>query len=81
MFGDPFTTPITRLLPAITAAVKTAKPFPSSAAWRPAPAEPGLNVLVLDGPRISAGAWASACRANIDIDFIISQGCRPIASR
>jgi small ligand-binding sensory domain FIST len=102
MFADPFTTPITRLLPALNRAMAGRRQFAGaepaaegeSAVELPflcpsriigglasGASQPGLNVLVQNDRVISAGAIGVsvfAGSANIDVDFIVSQGCRPI---
>lgn len=105
MFGDPFSTPITRLLPAITncGATNDQSRLTSAAAGpdeRPADSspntrdpslaipviggmasgasQPGLNVLALNDRVFNAGAIGVSVSGEIDIDFIVSQGCRPI---
>ena len=107
MFGDPFSTPITRLLPAIT---NCGNEFPKSEFRVPSEnlnqsdldselstrnsvlsvpviggmasgaSQPGLNVLVLNDRVFNAGAIGVSMSGNIDIDFIVSQGCRPIGT-
>jgi small ligand-binding sensory domain FIST len=102
MFGDPFTTPITRLLPAITNCGKpitnsdahssdantpdnrhlrpAACPVPVIGGMASGASQPGMNVLVLNDRVTSAGAIGMSLFGEIDIDFIVSQGCRPIGT-
>lgn len=106
LFGDPFTTPITRLLPAITNC-GTVSQSPNQGASsasdendqssivspqsliRPIPvpvlggmasgaSQPGLNVMVVNDRAVSAGAVGVGLAGDFNIDFVLSQGCRPI---
>lgn len=91
MFGDPFSTPITRLLPAITRCgrepnldnrppgkVRILHPVPVIGGMASGASQPGLNVMVLNDRVLNAGAIGVTISGNIEIDFIVSQGCRPI---
>ncbi len=107
MFGDPFSTPIIKLLPAITmcgatsderrttsddAGAEHSEAGGSSLVARRAPLSPvpviggmasgasqaNLNVLVLNDRVIRAGAVGVSLAGDFDIDFVVSQGCRPI---
>jgi small ligand-binding sensory domain FIST len=93
MFGDPFTTPVTRLLPAISnCGTVNDSPDQSSivnpqSSIRPVPvlggmasgaSQPGLNVMVVNDRAISAGAVGVGLAGDFNIDFVLSQGCRPI---
>ncbi len=78
MFGDPFSTPITRLLPAITACGDA--PVPVIGGMASGASQPGLNVLVLDDRVYNSGAIGVSLSGNIEIEFIVSQGCRPIGT-
>ena len=83
MVGDPFTTPITRLLPALTISGQTAeKPAPVviTGGMASGSSQPGLNVLIQNERVLSAGAVGVSLSGNLDIDFIVSQGCRPIGT-
>jgi small ligand-binding sensory domain FIST len=83
MVGDPFTTPITRLLPALTTSGKTAeKPGPViiTGGMASGSNQPGLNVLIQNERVLSTGAVGVSLSGNLDIDFIVSQGCRPIGT-
>lgn len=81
MFGDPFTTPITRLLPAITNAARDLpqpRNIPVIGGMASGASQPGMNVLVLDDRAISAGVVGVSLAGDFDIDFVVSQGCRPV---
>jgi small ligand-binding sensory domain FIST len=93
MFGDPFSTPITRLLPAITRCGRESKvefrvpgekssavPVPVIGGMASGASQPGLNVLVLNDRVLNAGAIGVSMAGDIEIDFIVSQGCRPIGT-
>ncbi|MCI0675411.1 MAG: FIST C-terminal domain-containing protein, partial [Phycisphaerales bacterium] len=102
MLADPFTTPITRLLPALTNCRKdqpaldvgVARPRGLSHAtlstqhselpviviggMASGASQPGFNVLVLNDRVLTAGAVGVSLSGNLDIDFILSQGCKPV---
>lgn len=94
MFGDPFSTPITRLLPAITRCGRPSKTefqvpnAPSSAplavpvigGMASGASQPNLNVMVQNDRVLNAGAIGVSICGDIEIDFIVSQGCRPIGT-
>ena len=89
MFGDPFSTPITRLLPAITdcGSVMNGEGAPHATITVPViggmasgASQPGVNVMVLNDRVFNAGAIGVSVFGDLDIDFIVSQGCRPIGS-
>jgi small ligand-binding sensory domain FIST len=101
MFGDPFSTPITRLLPAITTCSRAAPSsmqevpeelnselrtqnsqlsIPVIGGMASGASQPGLNVLVLNDRVFNGGAIGVSVSGNVDIDFIVSQGCRPIGT-
>lgn len=76
--ADPFTTPITRLLPALSECGEGVKPVPVIGGMASGASQPGLNVLVLNDRVLTAGGVGVTISGDVDIDFVISQGCRPI---
>jgi small ligand-binding sensory domain FIST len=105
MFGDPFSTPITRLLPAISRCPmandelrmtngkshsetdshssfvtghSSFRPVPVIGGMASGASQPNLNVLVLNDRVFRAGAVGVSLAGDFDIDFVVSQGCRPI---
>jgi len=85
MFGDPFTTPITRLLPAISRCGTNNDESPAMNRAVPViggmasgSSQPGMNVMVVNDRAVSAGAVGVGLAGDFDIDFVLSQGCRPI---
>ncbi|MFK7959055.1 MAG: FIST N-terminal domain-containing protein [Phycisphaerales bacterium] len=82
LFGDPFSTPITRLLPALSTAVsdRTAPgAVPILGGMASGASQPGHNVMVLNDQVIAAGAIGVTLAGDVQVDAIVSQGCRPIA--
>ena len=51
MLGDPFSTPITKLSPALTTCGGTEQPVPVAGGMCSGASQPGHNVLVQDAPR------------------------------
>ncbi len=78
MLADPFTTPITRLLPALTSCGGPDRSVPIVGGMASGASQPGHNLLVLDDRVIPAGTIGVSIAGDIDIEFIVSQGCRPI---
>jgi small ligand-binding sensory domain FIST len=81
MLGDPFSTPITRLLPAVTNCARDLSPphaIPVIGGLASGASQANLNVLVLNDRVIRAGAIGVSLAGDFDIDFVVSQGCRPI---
>lgn len=79
MFGDPFSTPVTKLLPAINALTCEQQRIVITGGMASGASQPGLNVLVLNDKIVHAGViGVTVSGADIAIDFLVSQGCRPI---
>lgn len=78
ILADPFTTPISGLLPAIDACLPSSSHAPIFGGVASGASQPGLNVLVQDDHVVSGGAIGVTFSGPIDIDCIVSQGCRPI---
>lgn len=85
-FADPFSVPLVKLIPALSASrmqhitssgrvesIGTIIGGMASAANRP-----GGNSLLLDGDVRSSGAMGVTLSGDIQIDTVVSQGCRPI---
>jgi small ligand-binding sensory domain FIST len=74
MFADPFTTP----MPQILSALDRPSPVPVAGGMASGASQPGLNVLLVNDRAVSAGAVGVTLSGSADLDFIVSQGCRPI---
>lgn len=85
-FADPFSVPLVKLIPALSAArtqhitasgrieqIGTILGGMASAASRP-----GGNSLLLDGDIRSSGAMGVTLSGPLQVDTVVSQGCRPI---
>jgi small ligand-binding sensory domain FIST len=79
LLGEPFTTPITRLLPALTDCGGD-QPVPVVGGMASGASQPGHNVLVLDDRVYKAGAIGVTIAGRVEVDFVLSQGCRPIGT-
>ncbi|MHC4948788.1 MAG: FIST signal transduction protein [Planctomycetota bacterium] len=77
LLADPFSTPITRLLPALAAAGADA-PLPVVGGLASGASQPGHNVLVVDDRVLHAGAVGATVSGAVQVDCVVSQGCRPI---
>ncbi|MEE2720064.1 MAG: FIST N-terminal domain-containing protein [Planctomycetota bacterium] len=78
MLADPFSTPITRLLPALNALAPEQEPVPVLGGMASGASQPGHNRLVLDDRIFDAGVVGITISGDVDIEFIVSQGCRPV---
>lgn len=87
-FADPFSVPLVNLIPALSASrmqviapsgridhIGTILGGMASAGDRP-----NTNTLLLNGEVRNSGAMGVTLSGNIQVDTIVSQGCRPIAS-
>jgi small ligand-binding sensory domain FIST len=74
-FGDPFTTPVTQLLPALDAA---APGVPLVGGMASSAHQPGENVLLRNDQTYQQGLVGVTLSGDIDVETIVSQGCRPI---
>jgi len=78
MFADPFTTPITRLLPAINKLSRPGAPVPLLGGMASGASQPGHNRLVVDDHVTDVGLVGMSLSGDIDLEFVVSQGCRPV---
>lgn len=80
LLADPFSTPISRLLPAISGCrgADGAGMVPVAGGMASGASQAGNNMLVLDGATLKAGAVGAAIGGAVQIDIVVSQGCRPI---
>ncbi len=84
---DPFSVPLVKLVPAMSRAVGAAAPNLSDDHSETPPVlvgglasaakAPGQNRLILNDTVVSAGAVGVSLRGNIQVDAVVSQGCRP----
>ena len=78
MFADPFSTPITRLLPAIVGCGGPERPIPVVGGMSSGASQPGHNALVINDTVTHTGAVGVTIAGKVTVDIIVSQGCRPI---
>ena len=74
-FGDPFTTPINPVLGAFD---RAAKGVPLIGGMASAARQPGGNVLVHNDAILSDGMVGLSLSGPLEVDTVVSQGCRPI---
>ncbi len=79
-FVDPFTTPITRLLPALVNCRGEETPLPVIGGMASGASAATYNRLFLDDQGMRSGGIGLTISGPIDFDCIVSQGCRPIGS-
>lgn len=79
-FGDPFSTPITRLLPALVNCRGEQNPLPIIGGMASGASQATYNRLFLDDQRLHSGGIGLTMSGPIEIECIVSQGCRPIGS-
>jgi small ligand-binding sensory domain FIST len=75
MLADPFSTPMDSLLTSLRDAYDG---LPVIGGMASGARRPGGNALLLNGQLYSSGAVAVALAGALDVDLIVSQGCRPI---
>jgi small ligand-binding sensory domain FIST len=78
MFGDPFSTPVTKLMPALNALSSNNQRIVVTGGMASGASQPGLNVLALNDKIVHAGVIGVTVSGDFAIDFLVSQGCRPI---
>ncbi|MBI69492.1 MAG: hypothetical protein CMJ38_05705 [Phycisphaerae bacterium] len=77
-FADPFSTPITRLLPALVNAAGATNEIPIIGGMASGASQKGFNRLILNDELITGGGIGLTMSGDVHIDCIVSQGCRPI---
>jgi small ligand-binding sensory domain FIST len=75
LLADPFTTPMDHVLDAFNDVHSGVPIIGGMASGAPAP---GANALFLDGEIVADGAVAVAMAGELQVDIIVSQGCRPV---
>lgn len=78
MLADPFTTPMSHVLPAIVKCGGKDRPVPVIGGMASGASQPNNNVLLLNDQVLSAGAVGVSISGDIAVDTVVSQGCRPI---
>jgi len=74
-FGDPFSSPMTQLLPALDAAAPRA---PLIGGMASSARQPGENVLLRNDQAYQQGFVGLCLSGEVDVQTVVSQGCRPI---
>ena len=78
MLADPFSTPITRLMPALNTLRIDGRPVPALGGMASGASQPGHNRLALDDQLHNSGVIGATLSGAVDIDTLVSQGCRPV---
>lgn len=78
MVADPFSTPMSKLLPTMTMCGGEGKPVPVLGGMASGSTQPGGNVVVLNEDAGPTGAAAVTISGDVEIGWLVSQGCRPI---
>jgi len=77
VLADPFSTPIAQLLGPIGSCLE-GRSIPVFGGLASGASQPGHNVLILDDFRTPVGLVGVTISGAIDVDILVSQGCRPI---
>jgi small ligand-binding sensory domain FIST len=77
-FADPFSTPITRLLPALVNSRGDGRALPIIGGMASGASQATHNRLFLDDQGMRSGGIGITISGPIDIECVVSQGCRPI---
>lgn len=75
LLGEPFTTPVSRLIPALD---RAAAGIPIVGGMASGASRPGHNVLILDDRTIRRGLIGVTISGNLEAGTLVSQGARPI---
>ena len=75
LLADPFSTPIDDVIQTFNLAFPG---VPVTGGMSSGALRPNGNALILDGQVYASGAVGVALAGNLDIDILVSQGCRPI---
>lgn len=75
LLGDPFSVPILDLLERLNAAYPNR---PVVGGMASAAERPGQNAMVFDGQILRQGACGAALWGDVEIETVVSQGCRPV---
>ncbi len=75
MIADPFTVPMDELLNSFNTTFPGIPVIGGMASGAPVP---GKNALIRDGEVVHDGAIAVAFAGDVNVDIIVSQGCRPV---
>jgi small ligand-binding sensory domain FIST len=75
LFADPFSTPMVKLIPALSAALPG---VPVVGGMASGGFNPGDNRLLLNGRILREGLIGVSLRGDLRVDCTVSQGCRPI---
>ena len=81
LFADPFSVPMVRLLPALSSMCTQTlgrRRAPIIGGLASAGNTPGSNGLVINKRLSRTGAIGVALSGQVGVDFIVSQGCRPV---
>ncbi len=80
-FADPFSVPAASAIESMSSAVQSIgdnRRRPLIGGMASGSTKPGGNMLILDDKPMRAGGVGFSLRGDIEIDTIVSQGCRPI---
>lgn len=75
MFADPFSVPMSKLLPTLDKATDGA---PVVGGMASGALEPNGNRMLIDGRALTEGAVGVVLTGNLSVETTVSQGCRPI---
>jgi len=78
VLADPFSTPSTRMLPAIGGCLGGNRTIPVTGGLLSGASQPTCNRLILDDVVQDVGAIGLTISGDIDVRTIVSQGCRPV---
>lgn len=78
MFADPFSTPSSRMLPAIGGCLGGSHFIPVTGGLLSGASQPSCNRLILDDVVQDAGAIGLTISGDVQVDTVVSQGCRPV---
>lgn len=77
MLADPFSVPLTRLLPVITSCRGPDEPVLVVGGAASGSSHPGQNVLMVNDEFLPGGTVGVSLAGDVQVDCVVSQGCRP----
>ncbi len=78
VLADPFTTPMQQMMPILAEAGSAQSAVPVLGGLASGASKPGLNLLLLNDLATPEGLVGVSIAGNVQIDAVVSQGCRPI---
>ncbi len=80
ILADPFSVPVTRLVPALTNCRGKEQPVTIIGGIASGSSQPSGNMLMIDDQFLNGGAVGVSLSGKVTVDCVVSQGCRPFGN-